>query len=82
MYKYLILLIIFCFMRQAHAQAYPLRSARIVIPFAPGGAIDVVFRLLSPGLSAQLGQSVVVSISGQTAIIFTTVVKAMNIRVD
>ena len=69
-------------MRQAYTQTYPQRPVRIVIPFAPGGAIDVVFRLLSPGLSAQLGQSVVVSISGQTAIIFTTVVKAMNIRVD
>ena len=68
-------------MRQAYTQTYPQRPVRIVIPFAPSGAIDVVFRLLSPGLSAQLGQSVVVRISGQTAIIFTTVVKAMNIRV-
>ncbi|MCC6534112.1 MAG: tripartite tricarboxylate transporter substrate binding protein [Burkholderiales bacterium] len=44
----------------AYSQSYPTRAIRIVIPFAPGGATDVVFRMLTPPLSEQLGQSVVI----------------------
>lgn len=39
---------------------YPAKPVRIVIPFAPGGATDVVFRMLTPSLSENLGQSVVI----------------------
>lgn len=42
------------------AQSYPVRPVRIIIPFAPGGATDVVFRILSPSLSENLGQPVVI----------------------
>jgi tripartite-type tricarboxylate transporter receptor subunit TctC len=44
----------------AYAQEYPTKSVRMIVPFAPGGASDVVGRLLSPGLTKELGQQVVI----------------------
>jgi tripartite-type tricarboxylate transporter receptor subunit TctC len=46
--------------RVARAQAYPTRPVRVVVPFAPGGASDVVARLMSQHLSERLGQQFVV----------------------
>ena len=44
-----------------HAQqAFPSRPLRLVVGFAPGGAADVVTRIIAKGLGAQLGQQVVV----------------------
>lgn len=40
--------------------AWPERPLRIVVPYAAGGNIDVVSRLLAPSLSEHLGQPVVV----------------------
>lgn len=46
----------------AHAQSapWPRQPIRIVVTFPPGGASDIVARLIAPALGAQLGQSVIV----------------------
>jgi tripartite-type tricarboxylate transporter receptor subunit TctC len=42
------------------AQDYPAKPIHLVVPFPPGGAIDLTARLQQPLLSAALGQPVVV----------------------
>ena len=44
----------------AHAQGYPSRPIRLIVPFAPGGAVDQTARTISDALGKRLGQAVVV----------------------
>ena len=46
--------------RLSFAQAYPSRPVRVIIPFTPGGAPDVLLRLVAQKLSEKWGQGVVV----------------------
>lgn len=43
-----------------HAQAWPQRPVRLLVPFAPGGNIDVMGRLMAARLSEAFGQQFVV----------------------
>ncbi|MCD8340023.1 MAG: tripartite tricarboxylate transporter substrate binding protein [Burkholderiales bacterium] len=47
------------------ADAYPEKEVKMVIPFAPGGATDVVFRIISEAAEKELGKPIVpVNMSG------------------
>ncbi len=44
----------------AHAQAWPSRPIRIVVPYAPGGTTDIVGRQMGQKMSEALGQPVLI----------------------
>src|SRR5262249_19607280 len=41
-------------------EAYPARAVHLLVPFPPGGAVDIVARTISDELSKRWGQSIVV----------------------
>jgi tripartite-type tricarboxylate transporter receptor subunit TctC len=44
----------------SHAQSYPEKSIRLIVPYAPGGATDIIGRATAEELTKTLGQPVVV----------------------
>jgi tripartite-type tricarboxylate transporter receptor subunit TctC len=44
----------------AHAQNFPTRSIRLIVPYAPGGIVDYAGRLVAQRLGETMGQNVVV----------------------
>ena len=53
--------------RIARAQSYPSRPITIIVPFVPGGATDLIGRLLAERMRVSLGQPVIIeNVSGAT----------------
>jgi tripartite-type tricarboxylate transporter receptor subunit TctC len=49
-----------CVNFSVHAQTYPLKPIKLIVPYAPGGATDIIARTLSEKLSDRLGQPVLI----------------------
>jgi tripartite-type tricarboxylate transporter receptor subunit TctC len=58
--------------RRAQAQQYPQRPIRVVVPYAAGGASDIVARLVAAAMGEKLGQSLFIDNRGGGASIIGT----------
>ena len=60
MSRFLLLTASLLFSSLIWAQSWPSRPVRVIVPFPPGGTVDVVARTVAQQLAAQLGQQFVV----------------------
>ncbi len=47
-----------------HAQGYPVRPVRMIVPFPPGGNTDIIARIVAPRMSESLGQQLIIDNRG------------------
>src|SRR6185436_4365001 len=56
-----LLTLLFCLLATgAAAQDYPVKPVRILVPYGPGGATDIIARIVAAKLTESLGQSFIV----------------------
>jgi len=58
--RFFVLLVCLLGLSAAHAQPFPAKPVRIINPFAPGGATDIIARHMAQKLTEAWGQAVVV----------------------
>src|SRR5690349_16764887 len=60
---------------RSHAQNFPVKPLRMLVPFAPGGGTDVIARYVAAGMTESWGRQVVVdNRAGANGIIGTEIV--------
>jgi len=60
----LFVLLIYIFFQHALAQTYPTKPIRLIVPYPPGGSVDLVGRTLARKMTELLGQPVVIDNKG------------------
>src|SRR5581483_7091026 len=63
----LLLFVAFVFALGAHAQQYPNHPIKLIVTWPPGGAVDIIGRLVADSITGPLGQPVVVDNRGGAA---------------
>jgi tripartite-type tricarboxylate transporter receptor subunit TctC len=63
-FKLFFTLVAACIASTSHAQSWPTKPVRLILAVPAGGTPDVVVRMITPGLSALLGQQLVVDNRG------------------
>ena len=53
---------LFCWCIAGHAQTYPNRPIRVIIPYAPAGGADIIGRLVLDQVSKDTGYNFIVNI--------------------
>src|SRR5262245_51775583 len=65
--RWIVGFVAFVFFTAAHAQPYPTKPVKLVVPFPPGGSADLVARSITPRLGELLGQQIVIEYKGGAA---------------
>ena len=60
----------------SHAQTFPQKSIRIVVPFSAGGASDIIARMIAADLTETFGQNVIVDNRGGAGTVLGTEIVA------
>src|SRR3954454_20089181 len=60
MFRLLLITVLLLAPPVCHAQSWPQKPVRVIVPFAPGGASDLMPRLVGEKLSSMWGQPVVI----------------------
>ena len=59
-YRLVIALVALLIAPSAFAQSYPSRPITLIVPYAPGGSVDAVARVIAPRLGERLGQNIII----------------------